>query len=486
MITRSRLLVGGFSLALILSAIGLSLEQSVEAQGASYVRQNNPVARQSLQLAPGTITDAGADALYENTVTPAMYEYPGRCAWNGGTQHIMCYRDGGTGGGKWEDVGGTPNWDYAGTYLIPSDQGAVNQEDIQVGIGRNTTPDPGQYLQVGNVNADRGHVYIQGHAADDVAAELKLTGRNTTTERLTIDTQYQSSTGRQLTNINWYNGEFRFSMGNGAQRVWYFGEGAGATWGHWIPGTDNVYDIGNGAVRVRHVYTTMGISGNDAGTLSLSTTGSVQKVLVNTSGHLYPLQTNMDVGLTSKRWRTGYFDSLDVTNGILLGTTLTVGQGGTGLTTVGTDYLLTGNGAGALSAEADLTFSSTALVVNNHHILSDQTTAPTTDLTGTTLNDGGGSGAACVVTVGGTDSAGHVTITAGNGTPGAGLACLIVFDMAYVTAPKSVQLTCADFDCANRDVYVSARIAASFSIAFAQALAASEVVELTWWVVGGL
>ena len=220
---------------------------------------------------------------------------------------------------SWAAPSTDSNWAYAATYLIPSDQGAVDQEDIQVGIGRNTTPDAGYYLQVGNVTDDHGHVYIQGQAADNVAAELKLTGRNTTTEKLTIGTQYAASPGRQQTDINWYNGEFNFKMGNGAQRVWYFGEGEGATWGHWIPGADNAYDIGNIATKVRHVYTTMGISGGNAGTLGLSTTGSVQIVLVNTSGHLYPLQSNMDVGLTGNRWRAGYFGSLVVTNGITLG-----------------------------------------------------------------------------------------------------------------------------------------------------------------------
>ena len=48
--------------SVIMSTVALTLEKGAEAQGASYVRQNNPVDRQSHQLVPAEITDAGTDA----------------------------------------------------------------------------------------------------------------------------------------------------------------------------------------------------------------------------------------------------------------------------------------------------------------------------------------------------------------------------------------------------------------------------------------
>ena len=58
------------------------------------------------------------------------------------------------------------------------------------------------------------------------------------------------------------------------------------------------------------------------------------------------------------------------------GQDLSVANGGTGLSTVGTDYLLTGNGTSALTAESDLTFDGTLLTLTQSSI----STNPNTQL----------------------------------------------------------------------------------------------------------
>lgn len=118
------------------------------------------------------------------------------------------------------------------------------------------------------------------------------------------------------------------------------------------------------------------------------------------------------------------------------------------------------------------------------HLKNDQTSLPTTTLTSTTLNDGAGSGASIVVTAGGTDQAGKVTITAGNGTPGAGIAGQVVFDGAFTATPKAVVLTSADADGVDNQVYISALGTTSFQLSFNAALGTSEAVEFYYWVMG--
>lgn len=82
---------------------------NAEAQGPSYMRQTNPVARQTMQLAPLTRLDA-------NLTSPVSYQTNGRIAYNAGTECIMLYQDAGwaevcpgggaagTDGGEWERV----------------------------------------------------------------------------------------------------------------------------------------------------------------------------------------------------------------------------------------------------------------------------------------------------------------------------------------------------------------------------------------------
>jgi hypothetical protein len=117
------------------------------------------------------------------------------------------------------------------------------------------------------------------------------------------------------------------------------------------------------------------------------------------------------------------------------------------------------------------------------HINSTQTTAPTTTLTNTTLNDGAGSGAAIAVTAGSTDTAGSFTVTAGNGTPTAGIAGQVVFNVAYVSAPKSVIVTSKDADGVDNQIYITNVGTTSFEISFGTTLAASEAVEFYYWVI---
>ncbi len=124
------------------------------------------------------------------------------------------------------------------------------------------------------------------------------------------------------------------------------------------------------------------------------------------------------------------------------------------------------------------------LTPNNGHYMSTQTTEPTGDLTGTTLNDGAGSGAVFAVTAGSTDSAGSFTITAGNGTPGAGKAGKLVFNIAFAAAPIAIVVTAKDVDGVDKEVYITGAATTGFDVNFNQALAASEVVEFYYQVIG--
>lgn len=123
------------------------------------------------------------------------------------------------------------------------------------------------------------------------------------------------------------------------------------------------------------------------------------------------------------------------------------------------------------------------LHIKDGHFTSEQTTAPTSTLTTTTLNDGGGSGAAITVTTGSTDMAGSFTVTAGNGTPGAGIAGQIVFNSAFTAAPKSVVFTSKDADGVDNQIYCSATSTTNFTISFNSALSASEAVEFYYIVI---
>lgn len=147
---------------------------------------------------------------------------------------------------------------------------------------------------------------------------------------------------------------------------------------------------------------------------------------------------------------------------------------------------------GAPIASTNVTFTNPAraIIVGSGtsqfggHIWSTQTSAPTSSLTSTTLNDGGGSGASITVTAGSTDSAGSFTVTAGNGTPGAGVAGQIVFNAAYSAAPKCVIVTSKDADGVNNQIYITNVTTSSFTINFNIALGTSEAVEFYYWVIG--
>lgn len=116
-------------------------------------------------------------------------------------------------------------------------------------------------------------------------------------------------------------------------------------------------------------------------------------------------------------------------------------------------------------------------------LASTQTTAPTTTLTSTTLNDGGGSGASFTVTAGSTDTCGSFTITAGNGTPGAGIAGQLVFNAAFLATPKMVLVTSKDADGTNNQIYITSVSTSAFTVNFNSALSASEAVEFYYLVI---
>jgi len=133
---------------------------------------------------------------------------------------------------------------------------------------------------------------------------------------------------------------------------------------------------------------------------------------------------------------------------------------------------------------ASMTITALRSIFSNCHIESLQNTAPTTDLTSTTLNDGAGSGAAIAVTAGSSDNAGSIQITAGNGTPGAGIAGQIVFNFAYASAPKSVILMPKDADAVDLQPYISSVSTTEFQISLNAAMDADEVAEWYYWVIG--
>lgn len=145
-------------------------------------------------------------------------------------------------------------------------------------------------------------------------------------------------------------------------------------------------------------------------------------------------------------------------------------------------------GAPTAGANATLTLPFAFLVKSGAsgfggHISSFQQTAPTATLTSTTLNDGAGTGASITVTTGSTDTAGSFTVTAGNGTPTAGVAGQIVFNAAYSMAPKTVQFGYKDADGVTKGIYCATTTTGQFEISFQTALAASEAVEYYYWVV---
>jgi len=135
----------------------------------------------------------------------------------------------------------------------------------------------------------------------------------------------------------------------------------------------------------------------------------------------------------------------------------------------------------------DMVFGTSAVetfqIFDNGHLKSTQATAPTATLTSTTLNDGGGSGAAIAITAGSTDASGSFTVTAGNGTPTAGIAGQLVFNTAYTSIPKAVLFSSKDSDGTDNQIYYNSVGTASFQINFNSTLSSSEAVEFSYWVI---
>lgn len=117
------------------------------------------------------------------------------------------------------------------------------------------------------------------------------------------------------------------------------------------------------------------------------------------------------------------------------------------------------------------------------HFASTQATAPGVTVNTTTLNAGGGTGAAAAINSDATDTAGRVTITAGNGTPTAGLLATVTLNTTLANT-AIVLLTPSDADAADNQLYTVNPGGGSqtFGIYGNVALNASEVIEVVYLV----
>lgn len=142
---------------------------------------------------------------------------------------------------------------------------------------------------------------------------------------------------------------------------------------------------------------------------------------------------------------------------------------------------------GTTAALATLKLADSTLTTPDHfefgeHLTSNGT-APSGTLTSTTLNDGGGSGASIALSTNATDTKGRVTITAGNGTPGVGIAGQIAFNGAYAGGPDAVILHPLNAAAADNGAYVNSISTTGFQIYYPTAAATSEVAVYAYFVI---
>tara|TARA_R110001592_G_scaffold32161_2_gene112707 strand:- start:1575 stop:2891 length:1317 start_codon:yes stop_codon:yes gene_type:complete len=107
--------------------------------------------------------------------------------------------------------------------------------------------------------------------------------------------------------------------------------------------------------------------GGTSGALTINHEDTSSQASVNNSGSTYVQDVTLDTyghvtGLTSAAIPTLNQNTSGTAAG--LSSTLAVGSGGTGLTTVATDTILTGNGTGALTAEASLKYTGSTGVLS--------------------------------------------------------------------------------------------------------------------------
>lgn len=138
-------------------------------------------------------------------------------------------------------------------------------------------------------------------------------------------------------------------------------------------------------------------------------------------------------------------------------------------------------GTGQKTIQGDVHFDGNAS--GGSRIFSSQNAAPGIAKNATTLDAGGGTGSAAAIDSNSTDMAGTVTITAGNGTPTAGVIATLTFSTTYTNAPK-IQLTAADVDAADNQLYVTNVTATTFDIAVGAAMNASESIDVNYQVTG--
>jgi len=365
----------------------------------------------------------------------------------------------------------TGEWADGGTYIYPADGAAE-----MVSIGSTAAPTGNAFLGVTGA-LGLAHTHASGAATGDARAQWVANGGLAGIPALFDDGSDPWVLGTEGRNSI-------FIRVAGGYR-WCFESTAGTDF-DFLPLTHGAQWIGQAAAAVRGYYVHEGTAGNNFGLMFQSAAGGKNAYITHTATAFDIIN---DIGSTTIQASGTSAQSILFRFGAATNGARVYRSGTTYRFLPGSDAAVDLGGAAGTAGSAErwrhLYLSGRVdFPIGGGGITAAQVTAPTGDLTGTTLNDGAGSGAAFAVTAGSTDMCGHFTITAGNGTPGVGLAGTLTFNATRAATPKAVLLTSADADGANNQVYVTALATSGFAVNFGAALSTSEVVEFYYFVVG--
>ena len=232
-----------------------------------------------------------------------------------------------------------------------------------------TTPSSGGALYVGGYDGTSYHIYFLDNAGrstqlsgvrsvdkggtglSTVGTDNLLTGNGTSALTSETGMTYNGTLLTVDSAIKIVDGSDKYMYVDGANTIVTVGDIDQAHSGNYLAldvlnGDLNYY--GSSALGVTFKVTQAGNTTID-GTLKVGglSSGTASDVVYYDSG-----TTEMKYG------------TISVDDSNWSGTVLSVAHGGTGLSTVGANYLLTGNGTSALTAESNLTFDGSALTVN--------------------------------------------------------------------------------------------------------------------------